>query len=67
MSKHQTPTPRLIAMILSWCISFGGTVMAVVAGAPQIVVMGLFFGGLLPYVMCIQLIEPWLESRRNRS
>jgi hypothetical protein len=63
MTRSATKTARRVAILLSWSISLGGSMLAVVARAPQLVVMALFFGGILPYIVCIQVIEPWLENR----
>jgi hypothetical protein len=62
----ETTTARRIAILLSWSISFGGSAAAIVRDAPQVVVMGAFFGGLLPYIVCLQVIEPWLDRRRTQ-
>jgi hypothetical protein len=63
MPTGKAQTARWIAMLISWCISFGGPLSAVLAGASQVTVIALFFGGMLPYIFTIQIIEPWLEKR----
>lgn len=65
MPTPQTAMVRRIAIVVSQSISVGGAVIAILAGASQMVVMGMFFGGLLPYLVTIQLIEPWLEKRKG--
>ena len=56
---------RRVALILSWSISLGGPTLAIADDAPQFIVIGLFFGGFLPYILCVQVIEPWLAKRRS--
>lgn len=63
MPVRKAKIARLIALLISWCITFGGSLSAVLVAASQNLVIALFFGGLLPYILSIQIIEPWLEKR----
>jgi hypothetical protein len=64
---QETNLPRRVAIFVSGLISFGGTAIAIALRAPQVIVMGTFFAGLLPYIICIKVIEPWLESRSDKD
>lgn len=65
-SKLDTNLPRRVVVFVSALISFGGMAIAIALRAPQFVVMGTFFSGLLLYIVFIKVVEPWLESRRGR-
>jgi hypothetical protein len=65
MSTRKSKIARRVAILVSWSIAFGCSLIALFAGAPQIVIIALFLGGVLPYIVSIQVIEPWLEKREE--
>ncbi|MGK2858853.1 MAG: hypothetical protein ACSLFQ_16770 [Thermoanaerobaculia bacterium] len=53
-------TARNVAIILGWTTSFGGTIAGAMAGLPQIVLLLIFLSALLPYIISLHIVEPWL-------
>lgn len=56
---------RSIAVVLSWCTWAFALWVAFMARAPQVVVIGLMALGLVPYLVAIHLVEPWLLKRKS--
>ena len=54
---------KRISIALAWLIIAVDFAMAMLVGLPQIVVMLLFFGSFLPYLIHLQYVRPRLEER----
>jgi hypothetical protein len=56
---------RRLGIYLSWLIWGVAFWLAVSTHIPQIYLVLLFFGGFIPYLVSIHVIEPWLDKRHN--
>jgi len=61
----RTPLVRQFGIYLSWLI-WGVTLwLAVRTRISQIYLVLLLFGGFVPYLLVLHVIEPWFNRRRN--
>jgi hypothetical protein len=54
---------RKVGIVLSWAIWLAVFCVAFLTHTPQIYLVGLFFLGFAPYLLAINIIEPWLAKR----
>ena len=58
---------RAIAIVASWAVWLGGLYLAVSTRISQSTLALVVVFGFAPYVVSIQLVEPWLMRRMDAS
>jgi hypothetical protein len=58
---------RKAGILTSWSIWLGGLCFAFVTGASQVSLLLIMVLGFVPYIISIQLVEPWLMRRVESS
>lgn len=54
---------RAMGILASWLIWIGALVVAVTTRIPQPLLLLILIAGFTPYIISIQLVEPWLMKR----
>jgi hypothetical protein len=60
------PTVRRVILLLVWPCLIGTAALGFLR-APQIAITGTFLFPIVAYVICLRVIEPWLDRRRARQ
>ena len=64
MSRRRTA--RWIAMALTWTILAFDIYLAFFVRAAQWLIVLVFFGSLIPYLVYLNFVEPWLDRHTGR-
>ena len=59
-------TMRAVAVLSSWTIWVSGLYFAFTSRIPQLLLLLIMVCGFMPYILSVQVVEPWL-MRRMRS
>jgi len=54
---------RRVAIFGSWTIWLAATALALTTHIAQLWVVALWIAGFAPYILSIQVVEPWLQRR----
>ncbi len=54
-------------MLLSWSVWLGTLILLLVGNPSKLASALMMLAGFVPYVVCIQVIEPWLINRERAA
>ena len=63
MTTTQTPLVRKIGVYLSWAVWSAAVGVSFFAHVSFLYVLGLLLFGFAPYLVALQIVEPWLAKR----
>ena len=65
--RTRTNLVRKLGIYVSWAVWLAALAVRFFTQASQVYVLGIFLLGFAPYLLALNVIEPWLAKRDARS